>query len=404
MMNGNEMNGMNEQNKTNSNEEMNMMNEETEMDVEREVVTTGLSRILPHCPVMLVLDMSHSMWGRGLMDLKQSIPQFYGTLRNEIISEAKIDIASVSMGDNLKMLEDFTDLQSSILPSMNLRPKGDTPIGAALRLALEKIHTQTDFYHAQNIRYITPQLLILTDGKSTDDFTAEAEAIRTMSENKTLYCRAIALGESPDTEAIKLFAGENIVYHQYGMADAFENAGNEVSQCYEDEVEEKMSQTDDGHGVESFSENVEYLLDGSNILYWDTSEKQPSLKTLQTIVNGLKAQGAKYQVLFDASARHVLGRSGRGEEITYKQLLNDDPDHFQQVPAGTQADDFLLMLADSNPNMLILTQDLYRDHQEKYPWLKSSRRIMSGMVLRGTVYFPGLKLKFYQDGPENYGI
>ena len=37
---------------------------------------------LPHCPIILVLDTSHSMWGKGLSDMVSSLKVFYQTLHD----------------------------------------------------------------------------------------------------------------------------------------------------------------------------------------------------------------------------------------------------------------------------------------------------------------------------------
>ena len=42
-----------------------------------------------------------------------------------------------------------------------------------------------------------------------------------------------------------------------------------------------------------------------------------------------------------------------------KTLLEKDPDHFLQVPAGSRADDFLLYMADEHPGARILSNDRY---------------------------------------------
>ena len=35
---------------------------------------------IPHCPVMIVLDTSHSMWGRGMQDQQDALKAFHKTL------------------------------------------------------------------------------------------------------------------------------------------------------------------------------------------------------------------------------------------------------------------------------------------------------------------------------------
>lgn len=84
----------------------------------------------------------------------------------------------------------------------------------------------------------------------------------------------------------------------------------------------------------------------------------------------------------------------------YENLLKDDPNHFCQVPPGTRADDFLLLKAAVNKNALILTQDLFRDHVDKYPWLNTERRIIPGMVMNSVIFFPDISLQISLSVPE----
>lgn len=105
-----------------------------------------LTNAMPHCPVILVLDTSHSMWGQGLADMMSSLKAFYKTIADVQFLNAQVDIAAVSMGDNLCMLEEFTPLHSSDLPNRSIRPKGDTPIGAALALVQEALQAQIRRY------------------------------------------------------------------------------------------------------------------------------------------------------------------------------------------------------------------------------------------------------------------
>ena len=140
--------------------------------------------------------------------------------------------------------------------------------------------------------------------------------------------------------------------------------------------------------------------DGSNILHWDEYRTGISLKHLLAITDHLKKAGQPFQVFFDATAPHILKKKAPQEVETYENLLKDDPAHFCQVPAGTRADDFLLLQADVNKNALILTQDLFRDHVDKYPWLKTERRVIPGMVMNNVIFFPEISLQISLPAPE----
>ena len=374
--------------------ENNMMNEN-----EMNNGMFDLTNAMPHCPVILVLDTSHSMWGQGLTDMMASLKAFYKTIADLQFLNAQVDVAAVSMGDNLCMLEEFTALHSSDLPNRNIRPKGDTPIGAALELALEALQAQIRRYETAGISYVTPNLILLSDGKSTDDFQDAVEHIRRSAESGKLICRAIALGQDADMEALASIAGRDrvMVPNFGGMRQTFAKIGQIVSQTYEEEAPEVIIEqavpVDQHRGTE-------YLLDGSNILHWGASRSGISLKHLLVITDHLKKEGQTFQVFFDASAPHILRKNAPQEVSLYENLLKDDPTHFCQVPAGTRADDFLLLQADINKDALILTQDLFRDHVDKYLWLRTERRVIPGMVMNNVIFFPEISLQISIPAPE----
>ena len=358
-----------------------------------------LTNAMPHCPVVLVLDTSHSMWGQGLTDMMASLKAFYKTIADVEFMNAQVDIAAVSMGDNLCMLEEFTALHSSDLPNRGIRPKGDTPIGAALELAQEALQAQIRRYQSAGISYVTPNLILLSDGKSTDDFQGAAAHIRSSVESGKLICRAIALGQDADMEALSSIAGrDRVMIPSFGgMSQTFAQIGQIVSQTYEEEAQEVI--TEQAIPVDQ-NKGAEYLLDGSNILHWGASRSGISLKHLLVITDYLKKTGQSFQVFFDATAPHILKKHAPQEVEIYENLLKDDPNHFCQVPAGTRADDFLLVQADINKDALILTQDLFRDHVEKYPWLKTERRVIPGMVMNNVIFFPEISLQISVSAPE----
>ena len=197
----------------------------------------AIANKIPHCPVILVLDTSHSMWGKGLADLKHSLQAFFEKIGQEANFPELIDIAAVSMGDNLGMLEEFTPFQLSTLPTLNIRPKGDTPLGAALDLAMQKLEAQLAHYQTGNIKSVTPQMIVLSDGKSSDDHSFAVNRLNAMVKSGRLLCRAIALGDSPDMRILNQI-GATVIANDNSMPEAFANAGEMVSQVYEEEIPE----------------------------------------------------------------------------------------------------------------------------------------------------------------------
>lgn len=346
---------------------------------------------LPRCAVMLVLDTSHSMYrGTALADLTRSVRAFCGVLGRETFAGASVEVAAVSMGDNLGLIAPFASVASSPLRNFSVRPKGNTPIGGALRYALTEIDAQLSRWHADGRRTVTPQLVILSDGVSTDDFTAEADEIRRRVTAGELAVRAIALGANADRGALAAIAG-NEVLDPFGkdMAGAFDYAGVEVSRGYEREAAATAVGT--AAAPRSVQGARSYLIDGTNLIFWDVRRSGLHLDYVLALARFLKDGGVKYRVFFDASTPYRLREKGApGDEARYRQALKARPDIFVEIPGGQQADAYLLMQAANDPSSVVISNDRFRDREHLYPWVRDSARHVGGMMLDGALCFPDL--------------
>ena len=364
---------------------------------------------IPHCPVMIVLDTSHSMWGRGMQDQQDALRAFHKTLGALEFTDSRIEIAAVGMGDNLWVLQPFTPLAESSVGTMAIRPKGDTPVGGALRLALDELRRWTDSLRRRGEGVAVPQLLLLSDGMSSDDFTAEAAEIRRETAAGQLSCRAVALGAHPDLASLARIAGENVLRPDYGrLRETFAQIGEKVSQTYEDAVPEiLMAEAEpivDSPAAPTASPSRSavrigrlsgrtVLVDGTNVCFWNRNGKTASLAPVLALSRALDEEGADWQVCFDASTRHHLAKDGSGEDAAYEDLLRRRPERFTEVPAGTCADVFLLATADAERNSILVTNDQYRDHEGEYPFIKDKTRIAKGIVFRNWLCVPSLRIQ-----------
>ena len=369
---------------------------------------------IPHCPVVIVLDTSHSMWGRGMQDQQDALKAFHKTLGALGFDDSRIEIAAVGMGDDLRLLQSFRPLAESTVATAAIRPKGDTPIGGALRLALDELRRWIEALRLRGEGIATPQLLILSDGKSSDDFSSEAAEIRREVEAGRLNCRAVATGENPDLGALARIAGENVDRPDYGrLRETFARIGEKVSQTYEDAVpgilmanavssspgpECKSVAPESGRPPVSVSKGSRrlagrtILVDGTNVCFWNRNAA--SLVPVLALAKVLDAEGADWQACFDASTRHHLSKGGTGEAALYEELLRTKPDRFAEAPTGIQADIFLLEAAAAERRSVVITNDRFRDHEERFPFVKKERhRFAPGGIFRSQLCVPALGIR-----------
>ena len=362
---------------------------------------------IPHCPVMIVLDTSHSMWGRGMQDQQDALRAFHKTLGALEFSDSRIEIAAVGMGENLRVLQPFAPLAESTVATMAIRPKGDTPVGGALRLALDELRRWTMTLRGRGEGMATPQLLILSDGMSSDDFSSEAAEIRQDVAAGRLVCRAVATGERPDLAALARIAGENVDRPDYGLLrETFARIGEKVSQTYEDAVPDILMAdtrpTPSGTYVEASPSAAGasgrlsgrmVLVDGTNVCFWGRNGSFASLTPVLALARVLDAEGVDWQAYFDASTRHHLAKSGTGDAATYQSLLRSRPERFSEAPGGTCADAFLLQAAAADPKTVIVSNDFYRDHEAQYPFVRDKNRLFHGGVFRDQLCIPALGIR-----------
>jgi len=356
----------------------------------------ALAPISPRCAVMLLLDTSHTMYlGTALRDLHQSLHVFLGAIAQNAFRGASIDVAAVGMGDDLRMLDSFRPLAESRLAGLTIRPKGSSPLGGALRLALEGLDRQEARYRAAGQTVMTPQLFILTDGLSTDDCSAEVGEVQRRVAGGALSVHAIALGPRADRAVLAALAGGNVL-NPLGvdMAGAFQAAGADFSMRYEKTTADAFRRRAASARVSGdYFQSHTFFIDGTNLIYWPAGDGV-SLAPVLALARELKARGADYRVFFDASTRHKLRERGApGEDTAYEELLRIRADRFREVPAGNEADAFLLMSAEPAPDAVVVSQDLFRDRAAIHPWIREPGRHLAGMMLDGELLFPDIGLR-----------
>ena len=119
------------------------------------------------------------------------------------------------------------------------------------------------------------------------------------------------------------------------------------------------------------------VLDGSNIAYTELSANgDPKVSNIVAVCRDLRDRGYRPVVIVDASLRHEI------DDPDQLEALLDDQD-VRQAPAGTQADYFVLEVADEL-GALVISNDGFDEYREQYPWIDERRvplMIVGGEVM-----------------------
>lgn len=119
------------------------------------------------------------------------------------------------------------------------------------------------------------------------------------------------------------------------------------------------------------------VVDASNIAYTELSAKgQPKVSNIVSVCRDLRERGYRPIVIADASLRHVV------DDPAQLEALMDEQD-VRQAPSGTQADYFVLQVADEL-GAVVVSNDGFDEYREQYPWIEERRvplMIVGGEVM-----------------------
>ena len=118
------------------------------------------------------------------------------------------------------------------------------------------------------------------------------------------------------------------------------------------------------------------VIDGANVAYEERSAGgKPKFSNLLKVRRELEEKGFEAVILVDASLKYDIDDQEQLEKLIQSQQV-------RQVPAGTDADYFIIQFADQL-DALIVTNDRYKDYAQQYPWIPERR--LPYMIVKGEV-------------------
>ena len=146
-----------------------------------------------HVACVFVLDTSGSMTvNDAIGKLNEGIRTFKQQTMSQVEfdehTKACIDVAFVTFGPDVKMVQDFMAVSDMTPPT--LTAGGMTPLGGALNLALDMITQHKARYNELGTPYYRPWVFCITDGEPNDEYEAAARRLKQMEQGKKVlgYC------------------------------------------------------------------------------------------------------------------------------------------------------------------------------------------------------------------------
>ena len=137
--------------------------------------------------------------GISLMDkIHEGLKNFYDAVKDDDMACDSCESAIVTFNDRAKLYEGFSSVDEKSVPNFSSLIGGNTNVTPAIRMALDLLAKQKEFYKNNKISYFQPWLVLFTDGLPTDDVSAIKRELMQMQDDDKLSVYTMALSDDPD--------------------------------------------------------------------------------------------------------------------------------------------------------------------------------------------------------------
>lgn len=126
------------------------------------------------CPVILLLDTSGSMSGEPIRSLNLGVEAFKDELATDSLAAKRVEVSVISFGP-VKIESEFQGVELFYPPRLDAN--GDTPLGAAIELAVQTLTIRKAEYKANGISFYRPWIILITDGTPTDNYVKAQQLV-----------------------------------------------------------------------------------------------------------------------------------------------------------------------------------------------------------------------------------
>ena len=152
---------------------------------------------------VLVLDTSISMDGRPIGELNAGLRGLQAALQADELARRRVEVAVVTFGGAVRVVQDFVSAEQFVAPT--LEASGDTPLGAAVERALDRVGLRKHVYQEHGVPYTRPWVFLMTDGAPTDAWEGAAARVQRASAAKQVALFAVGV-QGADLGTLARFA------------------------------------------------------------------------------------------------------------------------------------------------------------------------------------------------------
>jgi uncharacterized protein YegL len=169
----------------------------------------------PRCPCILLLDTSKSMQGEAIAELNAGLQAFKDSVSNDELAMQRIEIAIVTFGGAVNIVQDFITVDQFIPPILSVN--GLTPMGEAIDVALDHLQERKQIYRENGVSYYRPWVFLITDGEPTDEWKNAAQRIQQAEESKKVAFFTVGVQQADMNTLEQISGGYRQPIHLKGL-------------------------------------------------------------------------------------------------------------------------------------------------------------------------------------------
>ena len=147
----------------------------------------------PRCACMLVLDTSGSMDGNPIKELNEGLVSLLSALKTDEVASFSVELGIITTGSGTPRQELALTGVNQLEQLPRLGASGTTPLGGAVKLALDALEVRKQQYRSTGVPYFQPWLIIISDGSPTDEWQSVAARSHAMSGQRKLVCLPVGV-------------------------------------------------------------------------------------------------------------------------------------------------------------------------------------------------------------------
>lgn len=145
----------------------------------------------PRVPCVLLVDISTSMQGSKIDELNNGLQAYKEELLRDPLASKRVEVALVTFGGDVRRVTEFVTAANFNPPKLQVR--GGTPMGEAIRVAIDMIEQRKNVYRENGIAYYRPWAFMITDGEPNDHWKPVVSRVHKGEKEKAFCFFAVAV-------------------------------------------------------------------------------------------------------------------------------------------------------------------------------------------------------------------